>query len=60
MSKYVIFAVKMILNFIKDKKYRKVRDHCLYAGKYRDVAHSISNLKYNVPNKIPLVFNNSF
>ena len=60
MSKYVIFAVKMILNFTKDKKYRKVRDHCLYAGKCRDVAHSISNLKYNVPNKIPLVFNNSF
>ena len=51
---------KMILNFTKDKKYRKVRDHCLYASKYRDVAHSISNLKYNVPNKIPLVFNNSF
>ena len=38
--------------YLKDKKYRKVRDHFHYAGKYRDVAHSICNLKYSVPKKI--------
>ena len=31
--------------YLKDKKYIKVRDHCYYAGKYRDAAHSICNLK---------------
>ena len=43
---------------MKDKKYRKVRDHCHYAGKYRGVAHSTCNLKYSVPKKIPTVFHN--
>ena len=40
----------------KDKNYRKVRDHCHYTGKYRDVAHSTCNSKFNVPNEIPVVF----
>ena len=43
---------------MKDKIYRKVRDHCLYAGKYRGTAHSICNLKDSVPEKIPIVFYN--
>ena len=34
---------------LKDKKYRKVRDHCHYAGEYRGAARSICNLKYSVP-----------
>ena len=42
----------------KDKNYRKVRDHCHYTGKYRGAAHSICNLKFNVPNEIPVVFHN--
>ena len=37
--------------YLKDKKYRKVRDHCYYTGIYRGAAHSICNLKYSVPIK---------
>ena len=40
----------------KSINYRKVRDHCQYAGKYRDAAHSICNLKFNMSNEIPVVF----
>ena len=40
---------------MKDKKYCKVRDHCHYTGEYRGAAHSISNLKYCVSKKIPIV-----
>ena len=44
--------------FFKDKKYHKVRDHCHYAGEYRGATHSVSNLKYSVHKKIPIVFHN--
>ena len=37
--------------YLKDKKYRKVRDLCHYTEKYRGVAHSIYKLKYSVPKK---------
>ena len=43
---------------MKNKKYRKVRDHCHYTEEYRDSAHSICNLKYSVPERIPIVFHN--
>ena len=43
---------------MKDKKYRKVTDHYHYSGKYTGAAHSICNLKYAVPKKIPIVFHN--
>ena len=43
---------------MKETKYCKVRDHFHYTGEYRGVAHSICNLKYSVPNKIPIVFHN--
>ena len=36
---------KYIKKFANDKNYRKVRDHCHCAGKYRRTAHSICNLK---------------
>ena len=43
---------------MKDKKHRKVRDHCHYTREYRGAARSISNSKYSVPRKIPIVFHN--
>ena len=46
----------MLEKFAKDKNYRKNRDHCHYTGKYRGAAHSICNLKFNVPNEISTVF----
>ena len=38
--------------------YHKVRDHCHYTIKFRGAAHNICNLRYNIPNKIPIVFHN--
>ena len=49
---------KIVKMFAKDKNYRKFRDHCDYAGKSRDAAHSICNLRFNMPNKVPVVFHN--
>ena len=42
----------------KDIYHWKDRDHCLYTGKYKGAAHGICNLKFNVPNEIPVVFHN--
>ena len=42
--------------YLKDKKYCKVRDHCLYTGEHRGAVHSICNLKHSVPKEIPMVF----
>ena len=57
MQQIVTFVEKKILKKLaKSKNYRKTRDHCHYTGKYRSAAHSISNLKFNVPNEIPVVF----
>ena len=39
--------------YLKDKNHGKVRDHCHYTGEYRSAVHSICNLRYNVPKKIP-------
>ena len=36
----------------------RVRDHCHLSGKFRGVAHEISNLKYKVPKFFPVVFHN--
>ena len=49
---------RTLKKFFKNKNYRKVRDYCHYTGKYRGAAHSICNLKVNVPNEIPVVFHN--
>ena len=40
------------------KKMQQVRDHCHCTGKYRGAAHSICNLRYAIPKKIPVVFHN--
>ena len=40
------------------KLYHKVKDHCHYTEKFRGAAHSICNLRYKTPKKIPIVFHN--
>ena len=58
-AKVCYICVKRILKkFDKDQNYQKVRDDCHYTGKYRGAAHSICNLKFNIPNEIPVVFHN--
>ena len=37
----------------------KARDHCHYPGSFRGAAHNICNLRYKVPQKVPIVFHNS-
>ena len=49
---------KFLEKYAKDKNYRKVGDHCHYTGKYRGAAHSICNLRFNIPSKTPAVFHN--
>ena len=39
-------------------KDRKIRDHCHYTGLYRGAAHNNCNLKYRIPDHIPIVFHN--
>ena len=36
----------------------KVRDHDHITGKYRGAAHQMCNLKYSIPQKIPILFHN--
>ena len=50
---------KRILNplkLAKSKNYCKIRYHCHYSGIYTGAAHIICNLKFNVPNDVPVVF----
>ena len=56
MQKYVTFAEKDHKKFEEDKNYRKVWDHCYYTDKFRGAAHSICNLRFSVPNEIPVFF----
>ena len=37
------------------KLYHKVRDHCHYTWDFRGAAHSICNLRYKTPKKIPVI-----
>ena len=43
---------------MKDKKYRKVRDHCHYTMEYRSIADSICNLKFGASKEILVAFHN--
>ena len=47
---------KILKKFANDKNYRQTRDHSPSTGKHRGTAHSICNLRFNVPSKIPIVF----
>ena len=49
---------KILKKFADDEIYREVRDHCHFTGKYRGAAHSICNLRFNVPNEVFVVFHN--
>ena len=44
--------------YVKDKIYCKVRNHCYRTWEYRGAAHSIYNLDYSVPKKVPIAFYN--
>ena len=39
----------------KDKHFQKFRDHCHFTGKYKGAAHCMYNLRFNMPNEIPVV-----
>ena len=39
-------------------KYHKVKDHCHHTGKYMGAAHSICNVRYNIPREVQVVFYN--
>ena len=53
-----IFGKRILQKFAKNKNYPKVRDNCHYTKKYIGPPHSISNLKFNVANKLSVVFQN--
>ena len=55
---FYIYKEKCENEYLKDKRYGKVRDHCHYTGEYRGQAHIICNLKYSVPKKIHIAFHN--
>ena len=40
------------------RQYKKVRDYCHFTGKFRGAAHSICNLRYKLPKKMPVSFHN--
>ena len=53
-----ICAEKFEDNHAKDKKSRRVRDHCQNTKEYRDAAHSLYNLKYSIRKETSIVFDN--
>ena len=58
----IIIKILGILDFVefamKNRWYKKVRDHCHITGKYRGAAHSQCNLKLKIPKKLPIIFHN--
>ena len=65
-AKNCFICGKIILqNLAKNENYQNVRDHCHvdiyshYRGRYRDATNGICNLKFNISNKIHVVFHNS-
>ena len=42
-----------------DENFKKVKDHCHYTGKFRGAAHSICNLRYKVPDNLPIIIHNA-
>ena len=52
----VCYICKKRFNIDDSNKKYKVKDHCDYTGKYRGAAHGICNLRYKIPEEIPVVF----
>ena len=46
------------LKEFNDPKNKKARDYCNYTGEYQGAAHNNCNLKYKIPDHIPIVFHN--
>ena len=44
--------------YLKNREYRKTRDHCHYTGTCTGAANSICNLKHSGPKKVSVVFHN--
>ena len=44
--------------YLNDKRYCEVRNHCYYAGEYRGAVHSICNLRHSIPKMISIAFHN--
>ena len=55
---FYIFKEKFRNKFLKDKKYCKVGDHCLFTGEYGGAVQSKCNLKYSLTKKNPIAFHN--
>ena len=53
-----ICGKRILKKFANDENYQKVRDHCHYTDKYKNAAHSICNLKFNIPSEVSVVFHN--
>ena len=49
---------QICLKEFNDPQNRKVRDHCHYTDLYRGAAHNNCNLKYRIPDHVPIVFQN--
>ena len=47
---------RILKKLSKSINYRKNRDHCHYIGKYGGAAHYICDLKFSIPNEIPVFF----
>ena len=58
MQRNFTFLEKDSWNIFLKIKTLKVRDYCNYTGRFRGAAHSTCNLRFNVPNEIPVVFPN--
>ena len=50
---------KNLTKLSKIADYWKIKDNCHYTGKYKGATSRTCNLKFNVPNEIPVVFHNS-
>ena len=58
-SKVCYICGKIFLKkFPNNKNYRKVREYCHFTDKFRGAVHSTCNLRFNVPNEIPVCFRN--